>query len=71
MGILKRPKILPELPPDAMGRTDTRMVQSDTRVPKSPIEWDEVGLAGTEGAAVSALLNRHARDLFQAEFRIR
>jgi hypothetical protein len=42
-----------------MGQTETRVVQSDTRVPKSPTKWDEVGLGMTERAAVSALLNRH------------
>src|SRR6516164_1425160 len=42
-----------------MGQTETRAVQSNTRVPKSPTRWDEVGLGMTERAAVSALLNRH------------
>src|SRR6516162_2643350 len=42
-----------------MGQTETRVVQSDTRVPKSSTKWDEVGLGMTERAAVSALLNRH------------
>src|SRR6516225_9159357 len=42
-----------------MVQTDTGMVQIDTRVPKSPIEWDQLVQRVTDRDTVSALLNRH------------
>src|SRR5215472_12942383 len=42
-----------------MGQTETTAVQTKTRVPKSPIEWDKAVLAVTDRDAGSALLNRH------------